>query len=347
MVSWASLVGLTDAELAGHDIAAVNLACAAGLPGAEGLDAAPCLAQLDAWAEHVGRETARCAAQFERAPAAFGDSWAYFRVLVLATVLQQDCGVRYEPTLIERDDFFADARNLFLHGVLQGQGGTCSSLPPVYVAVGRRLGYPLRLVQTNSHLFARWDDPETCERFNIECTSHGLNCHPDDYYRDWPLPTTPDEVARSGWLVSLMPREELAAFLASRGHCWQDNRRYRPAVEAYAWATARAPRQGGYGDCLRAALERWRHQLAQLAPPQFPAVTVQTPNRLFPGLAPDLEEEIVYLGVVEGLLENPTHCREWWEPLRRAPQVRPPGLPSHITVCDPAAFNRNASAKRR
>ena len=27
------------------------------------------------------------------------------------------------------------------------------------------------------------------ERFNVECTSHGLNCHPDDYYRNWPMPT--------------------------------------------------------------------------------------------------------------------------------------------------------------
>jgi hypothetical protein len=333
---------LTEAELAELDCATINLACATGLPGAEDLDVSHCLAVLDGWAGHVGQETARCAVQFEREPGAFGNSWAYFRVLVLATVLQQDCGVHYDPTLIDRDDFFADARNLFIHGVLEGQGGTCSSLPPVYVAVGRRLGYPLKLVQTSSHLFARWDDPVTGERFNVECTSHGLNCHADDYYRGWPFPATPEEVERSGWLVSLTPREELASFLANRGHCWLDNRRHRGAVEAYARAASLAPRQGGYRDCLESAVERWRLRLAQLAPPQFPAVTVHVPGRPLPELPPELEYEIVYLEVVEALLEDPNHCRQWWEPLRRAPHVRPADLPSHITVCDPAAFTAGA-----
>src|SRR5207245_2315525 len=125
---------------------------AAGLPGAEGLDAAGSLAVLDSWAGHVRRETERCAGQFRRDPAAFENSWAYFRVLVLATVLQQDCGVHYDPGLVDRDDFFSRPESLFIHGVIQGRGGTCSSLPPVYVAVGRRLGYPLRLAQTHSHL---------------------------------------------------------------------------------------------------------------------------------------------------------------------------------------------------
>src|SRR6516164_8136330 len=194
MLQWRKLVALSDAALSAHDLAAVNLACAVGLSGAEQIDVASCLAMLHHWAEHVHAETERLAGQFESDPAAFENSWAYFRILVLATVLQQDCRVQYDPELIERDDFFANAEHLFIHGVLQGKGGTCSSLPPVYVAVGRRLGYPLKLVQTNSHLFARWDDPETGERFNIECTSRGLNCHSDDYYRGWPFPTKPEEV---------------------------------------------------------------------------------------------------------------------------------------------------------
>lgn len=338
MLSWYDLVQRSDAELASHDIAAVNLACATGLPGAEGLDVGHCLAMLDAWAGHVGRETARCAGQFQRDPPAFENSRAYFRVLVLATVLQEDCGVRYDPTLVERDDFFGDAGNLFLHGVLRGRGGTCSSLPPLYVAVGRRLGYPLRLVQTNSHLFARWDDPATGERFNVECTSRGLNCHPDDYYRTWPRPTTPAEVERCGWLVSQTPRAELAGFLVSRGHCRLDNGRHRQAAACYAHACVLAPEHGGYRDCLRDAFDRWGERLGRLAPPHFPALTVRLPRRRFPGLAAELEEELVRLEVVEDLLEDPVRRRDWWEPLRRCPEVRPPHLPAHITVHDPAAL---------
>jgi len=32
---WSALLNLSEAELAEHDVAAINLACAAGLPGAE------------------------------------------------------------------------------------------------------------------------------------------------------------------------------------------------------------------------------------------------------------------------------------------------------------------------
>ena len=248
MLTWDRLIHLRDSALAAIDIAAVNLACAAGLPGAEGLDAAGCLATLDAWADHVGRETAQCAGQFRDDPAAFEGSWAYFRILVLATVLQQDFGVRYDPALVARDDFFGRADNLFIHGPLHGRGGTCSSLPPLYVAIGRRLGYPLKLVRTHSHLFARWDDPAAAERFNVECTSAGLNCHPDDYYRTWPFPTTPEQETRFGWLVSQSPREDLAEFLATRGHCWLENGERRRAGEAYAWASALKGGRGGSPD---------------------------------------------------------------------------------------------------
>src|SRR4051812_24370685 len=106
MLRWESLIHLTDLALGGQDLAAVNLGCAAGLPGTEGLEVDSCLQVLDAWAERVRRETVRCGGQFHDDPTAFEDSWAYFRILVMTTVLQQDCGVRYDPALMDRADFF-------------------------------------------------------------------------------------------------------------------------------------------------------------------------------------------------------------------------------------------------
>lgn len=64
--------------------------------------------------------------------------------------------------------------------LLLGGRGTCSSLPPLYVAIGRRLGYPLKLVKSFAHLFARWDNGAG-ERFNIECTARQFVSHPDEY----------------------------------------------------------------------------------------------------------------------------------------------------------------------
>jgi hypothetical protein len=303
-MNWLALVNLSATDLASLDTAQVNLACAAGLPGTDHLDAAATTRVLNAWAEHVQRETRRCAGQFQREPAVFENSWAYFRILVLATVLQQDCGVHYDSELIPRDDFFGDAANLFLHGILASKGGTCSSLPPLYVAVGRRLGYPLRLVQTSSHLFARWDDVETGERFNVECTSPGLNCHADDHYRVWPNATEPAEVERNGWLVSLTPREELALFLATRGHCWLAHRRFRDATEAYAWAHAMAPRQAGHGHCLMATLGQWSAQLRRQLPPGLSLPMVRLGQRRLPPLPQPLEAAIRHLEALEAVLPS-------------------------------------------
>jgi hypothetical protein len=175
----------------------------------------------------------------------------------------------------------------------------------VYVAVGRRLGYPLRLVQTHSHLFARWDDPQTHERFNIECTSRGLNCHADDYYRTWPVPTQPEEEQRYGWLLSQTPREDLALFLAFRGHCWLDNKRYREAVESYAWACSLSARHRGYEGCLMAALNHWHAQLAQVLPPDSLWPAIHLSRRRFPALPLDLEQAIARLEILEDRRENP------------------------------------------
>jgi hypothetical protein len=300
---WPLLVPLPEAELASRDFAAVNLACAAGLPGAEGLDLERCLLAPDVLARHVERETARAAHQFRDDPAAFENSPAYFRALVLATVLQEDCGVRYEPALIDRDDFFHDAANLFLHGVLQGKGGTCSSLPPFYVAVGRRLGYPMKLALTKGHVFARWDDPAAGERFNVECTSRGLVCHPDAYYRDWPFRTTVEEEQHFGWLVSLTPREELAWFFVCRGHCWLDNGHFREASESYAFACSLVDRHRGYEGCLTAALQRWHGELTKRAAGPIPRPS-DWPEQRFPGLGPDLERAVAQLTALEETLND-------------------------------------------
>jgi hypothetical protein len=200
----------------------------------------------------VRTHTAGAAEQFRLQPEAFDHSWALFRVMDLLTVLQRDVGICYDPKLMEGEDFFRDSRNLFIHGVIENGRGSCSSLPPLVVAVGRRLGYPLRLVATKYHLFARWESEE--ERFNVECTSRGLNCHPDGYYLTWPAHTALGEARAFGFLRSQEPRDELAGFLATRGHCLLDNGWYTEAAQAYAAAGRLQPWNSLHALALRETL---------------------------------------------------------------------------------------------
>ena len=237
-------------------LVASNLSCASNLPGADGVDEAAAMQTLDSWAKRVESETTRHLYRFRQNPSEFNNSEAYFRMLTLVTVLQEDCGVRYNPERMQTPDF-TDSRDLFLHGLLTGKHqGTCVSMPVLYVAVGRWLGYPLKLVTSKAHVFARWESADGRERLNIEATSQGLNCFPDEYYHTWPVPLTSAEIASGQYLKSLTPNEELAVFLSVRGHCLEAAGRLPEAQLAYAQAHQLAPASTQYLAFLAAAVRK-------------------------------------------------------------------------------------------
>jgi hypothetical protein len=192
------------------------------------------LKMFDLWAAWVKHETDRHLYKFQKAPAEFNDSEAYFRILMMICTLQEDFRVFYNkdpkmragPVELVPSDFtfFGKPKDLFVHGLTEGEHeGTCASLPVIYVAIGRRLGYPLKLVECKGHLFVRWEDAE--ERFNIEGTNRGLNCYPDEEYMEWPWPISKEEMETGMYMKSLSPRRELAAFLELRALCLLENKR--------------------------------------------------------------------------------------------------------------------------
>jgi hypothetical protein len=231
---------MSDAQLGSLNMAAVNLRCAVGLPGAEDLDVGACLRKLDAWTDLVRINTQHWWPDFVRSPATYEHSPGRFRIMALVTVVQRDLGVRYNRSFSEGEYDARDARNLFLHGVLFGHGGTCVTMPVLYIAIGRALGYPLWLVQAKEHLFARWEEPSG-ERFNIECTCPGFAAPDDAYYHRRPKPLTAQDIASGQFLRSLSPRDELAVFLKERGQCLMDNLRLAESVEALYYANQLAP----------------------------------------------------------------------------------------------------------
>lgn len=270
-----------DEDLAKLDIAALNLMCAGGLPGAENLDFARYLDWLDDAAREADLTTRRHWYRFNASPQNYNQSPGYFCCYFLLQVLQEDFGVRYNLARVRNGRFqepdrcdpdFGDSRDLFLHGIIDGPGGTCASMPVVYVAVGRRLGYPLKLVETRGHLFVRWDDPlgrcfHLPERFNVEGAGEGIASYADDFYRTWPEPLTNADIAGGWYLKSLTPKEELAAFLVTRACCLEDNGRLAEAVQAYCWARDLAPHDGRYVQIAfhRARKLEWQREMGVAA----------------------------------------------------------------------------------
>jgi hypothetical protein len=296
------LVRCSDAELARHDVAAMNLACARGLPGAEEIDDQGCLKFLDRCAWAVRKETGRISSQFQRRPDAFNHSWGHFRCIVLVTVLQRDVGIRYNPALVNRQSFSDDSRDIFLHGIVKKGVGSCASLPVFYAAVGRRLNYPLRLVATRSHLFCRWEDEE--ERFNVEATNLGMGSFPDDYYRTGIYAITKAEEEEYGFLKTMTVRQELADFLAQRGFCRLGGGRHKEALKCFAWAAVVSP-DGGPRAVLRRALDGWAQRLQAATPPGFPRVVIKPLERQLPALPVEWEEQVVLSHVKEDLHARP------------------------------------------
>ncbi len=209
----------------------------------------------------------------------YHNSRTYFRCSFLLQVLQEDFGVKYNPKRATDSDFqnaacmtpdFRDSRDLFIHGIIDGEGGTCCSMPILYAAVARRLGYPLDTVEAPGHLFCRWNDPDgskfgTPEVINIEGAGYGIATYPDEHYKTWPKAWSDADKAADCYLKSLTPAQELAGFLATRGECLSDCGRTAEAIQAYTWAIGLAPNDIRY----RSQLVKLRNRIGDTVQDQL------------------------------------------------------------------------------
>jgi hypothetical protein len=220
MLNWIRLAGLTNEELAKVDIGAVNLACTRGLPRADAVDHADILRRVDNLAMKVGQRTERLRPRFRETGYTSEPFW---RARAMVALLTRHLGVRYNMAKADPTTTL-DPEDSFIHGIFVSQGGTCASLPVLFAAVGRRLGYPIRLAtvvgetpgfpgHTVGHVFARWDGQD--ERFNIDHYDGDFISATDDDIRE-KYAVTPDTERDGGLMVSLTPQQELALFLRER-----------------------------------------------------------------------------------------------------------------------------------
>ncbi len=213
-------------------MAELNLRCAEDLPGTDSKRLAACLAKVDDWSVLVDQYTRYSYPSFRKNPHRFRGSEARFRAMALAECLQRYVGIRYNFAFAEGEYDASDSRNLFIHGILTGFGGTCASMPVLYNAIGRRLGYPVTMGEAKEHYFCRWDD-DSDEHFCFDATSRGCTPRDEDYYRRWPKQMTPVQEQMDGHIRPMTRREELAVFADARANCLFDNFQFVPAMEAY------------------------------------------------------------------------------------------------------------------
>lgn len=241
------------------DIALLNLIVAPGLPPSDRTRIIrESLNTLDKWSKTIASETYRNRHHYLKNPAEFGNE-AGWKMAMMCSVLGKDFKVRYDPSLTSadrqstsNDKFFANSDSIFLTGCLgEKRTGTCASLPVLYVALGRRMGYPMHLVAAKGHLFARWDDGNGT-RVNLEASNAGgYTSHPDTYYRTWPHALSQTEEDRGGYLVNLTAQQCLAIFLTARMACLESMGQRADAIAAASAAFRLAPNLGGVAETLR------------------------------------------------------------------------------------------------
>ncbi len=250
------LLSMSPQELENIDIALMNLICAKDLNGAENLDIKACLKTLDKWAEIVEKDTKARLPNYHNNPANYDNSINLFKIVNMVLCLKDQIGMDYNQKIMQSTDF-SNSRDFFIHGCITGKKeGGCISIPLTCVAVGRRLGYPLKLVTTRQHIFFRWDDGK--EVFNMEACCPGCDSHPDKYYMNWPFKITKADVKLNNYLKSLTSAEELAICLQTRGHCLYDNGKVTEAQLMYAYAYKLMPDSL---DMLAGIQETFNHEI--------------------------------------------------------------------------------------
>ncbi len=232
----AQLLALPPDQLEKVDIARIDLLCAEGLPSSTNLDVEQCLKTLDAWASEVKIETDRNYHRLIDDPEKFQNSLGRYRMAVMAAVLCQYLRVHYDPQrekeLFENNyftnresygeaeqHFFSDASDFFLQGLLSDKRyGTCASMPYLYVAIGRRLGYPVSIAGAYTHGYVYYDEGNG-KHFNVEATEdRGFVTPSDDEYRNppWGAPSDPNYYQTHDLLQPLSNKESMANLLGER-----------------------------------------------------------------------------------------------------------------------------------
>jgi hypothetical protein len=199
------------------------------------------------------------------------------------------------------------------------------------------------LVLAKGHLFVRWDDeqgkvwsPGAC--FNIEATSDGLRCPPDEHYLTWPVPIEQKELASGLYVRPLEPNEEVGMFRSTRAICLWENGRYADALRECHLAVVLAPNAQCYAWQIMDLYKKYRAIMATKTPAEISetALTYEEEVQLQKNIVVGHHERLRRGLPGYNLAEFGIHPK----PLPYGPQTK---LIEHLSA-DPTSYSKGACA---
>ncbi|RCS54519.1 hypothetical protein DTL42_05100 [Bremerella cremea] len=113
-------------KLEQYDIAEMNLRCAVDLPGMKNELVKLGIDKINEWTDRVENFTKTAQKRLRGKRRHFTE--AQFCVVAMIECLQRHIGIKFNFGFMKGEYDASDSRNLFIHGVLTGFGGTCASL---------------------------------------------------------------------------------------------------------------------------------------------------------------------------------------------------------------------------
>lgn len=223
-VTSADLAGMSDKALARLDPLVMNLIVARGIPGLESLDIPKYAKTVDEWASTIDKAN-KAAERFSKEEATYKVSREFWMAGGMAVMLAGPrFGIAYTSEHLDE----SKPEQQFAHGIIDDKRGTCATMPVLYMAIGHRLGWPIKGVVSRDHMWARWDDGKRGgQRFNLDATNADSNgadgsfaSLTDQEYADW-LKTAPEFIQSGSDMTSLTARQLLGVFLQSRAGYWR------------------------------------------------------------------------------------------------------------------------------
>lgn len=235
------LLALPDDELERVDLVELNLAVAQEIPGAGPFDLVKHQRVVDRWAEEIAEHLARVEPVFYRESDRWNDDIHLFRLGQMAWYMHHRVRIQYIPELKnDKQPVYGDPKELLLHGLTDEKLGTCGNMATLYVAIGRRFGWPVSLACVDSHSVCRFDNGEVVH--NVEATHpNGALYMPSDTEYATML-DSPTAIEQGSDLRSLSARETLALFIGLRARYFKDTGQSELADQSYALARALFPR---------------------------------------------------------------------------------------------------------